>query len=58
MLEKDLENIIIKYPDLIEEGLTYKGNQVYVDGKHRYFYDDRETCIRAVYHFQKTGEIM
>ena len=34
MLEKDFENIICKYPDLIEEGLTLKGNQVYVSGKY------------------------
>lgn len=33
MLEKDFENIICKYPDLIEEGLTLKGRQVYVAGK-------------------------
>ena len=34
MLEKDFENIICKYPDLIEEGLTLKGTQVYIDGKY------------------------
>jgi len=33
MLEKDLEKILCKYPELIEEGLTLKGNQVPVSRK-------------------------
>ncbi len=34
MLEKDFENIICKYPDLIEDGLKFKGNQFNIDGKY------------------------
>jgi RecB family endonuclease NucS len=33
MKEKDLEDIVCKYPDLIEEGLTFKGRQVHLYGK-------------------------
>jgi hypothetical protein len=33
MKEKDLEGIVCKYPDLIEEGLTFKGRQVHLYGK-------------------------
>lgn len=34
MLEKDFEKIICKYPELIEDGLTFKGNQIPLDGKY------------------------
>lgn len=33
LLEKDLEDIISKYPDLIEEGLTLKGRQLTLYGR-------------------------
>ncbi len=34
MKESDFEDIICKYPDLIEEGLSLKGRQVHVGGKY------------------------
>jgi len=34
MTEKDLENIICKYPELIEKGLSIEGRQVCIQGKH------------------------
>jgi hypothetical protein len=33
MLEKEIENILAKHPELIEEGLTLEGRQFCVDGK-------------------------
>lgn len=33
MIEKEFENIIIRYPELIEDGLSFKGRQVNVKGK-------------------------
>ncbi|MEI6126612.1 MAG: endonuclease NucS domain-containing protein [Pseudomonadota bacterium] len=33
MTEKDFENIICKHPNIIEEGLTLLGQQVYMGGK-------------------------
>src|ERR1035437_6432908 len=33
LLEKDLEDIISKYPDIIEEGLTLKGRQLTLYGR-------------------------
>lgn len=34
MKEQDFEDILSKYPELIEEGLTLKGRQVHVRGKY------------------------
>ena len=34
MIEREFENIISRYPCLIEEGLFLKGRQVYVEGKY------------------------
>ena len=33
MNEKEFENILVKYPELIEEGLLIKGRQVNINGK-------------------------
>ncbi len=33
MLERDLENALAKYPELIEDGMSFLGRQVHVDGK-------------------------
>ena len=33
IMEKDLEDMICKYPELIEEGLTFKGRQINLFGK-------------------------
>lgn len=34
MIEKDLEELLIKHPELIEEGIVFKGNQVNLEGKY------------------------
>lgn len=34
MKEKEIEDIICRVPSLIEDGLTFKGRQVYVSGKY------------------------
>jgi len=33
ILEKDFEEIVAKYPELIEDGLTLKGRQVSIYGR-------------------------
>ena len=34
MLEKHFENVLHRYPELIEEGLKFSGRQVCVGGKY------------------------